>query len=68
MRLHPSRGSSKSTAVVVALESTGDLARPLENLTVQSFSTAGHPLWRSYSAYVAPDLHTWQTIADQNRP
>jgi len=35
---------------------------------VQSFSTAGHPLWRSYSAYVVPYLHTWQTIADQNRP
>ena len=35
---------------------------------IQSFSTAGHPLWRSYSAYVAPNLRTWQTIADQNRP
>ena len=35
---------------------------------LQSFSTAGHPLWRSYSAYVAPDLHTWQTIADQTHP
>jgi len=35
---------------------------------IEPFSTAGHPMWLSFSAYVALDLHTWRTIADQNRP
>jgi len=48
--------------------STGGGSAKIERSAIQSFSTAGHPLWRSYSAYVAPNLRTWQTIADQNRP
>jgi len=45
-----------------------DVARSVRlRWRIQSFCTAGNPSWRSYSAYVTPDLRTRRTIADRNR-